>query len=186
MSAKPKFFQGQLLLDSGDLAGSFFQHTVILVCQHDANGAFGLVLNRPTKSKVSERLVAELPETLADSPLFLGGPVQPTALSFLHADHFLPDANVLPNLSVNHSLEELVDLGESFSTSQQIKIFAGYAGWSAGQLEAEMKRKAWLTHPASPELIFAADPTGLWQRILHEKGKAYRLLSQMPDDLSQN
>lgn len=186
MAAKPKFLKGQLLLDGGDLAGSFFKHTVILVCEHDAEGAFGLVLNRPTQKKVGDALPAQLSDAIKDSPLFLGGPVQPTALSFLHADNFLPDANVLPNLSVNHSLDDLVELGESFSPTQKIKIFAGYAGWSPGQLEDEMKRKAWLTHPATTELIFDAPVQNLWQHIIRLKGPQFKLLSQTPDDLSWN
>src|SRR5262247_4542708 len=98
------FLKGQLLLDSGQLRGSFFQRTVVLICQHDAEGAFGLVLNRTTGSKVGEMIVADLPDTLKECPLFLGGPVQPTALSFLHSDSFIPDANVLPNLTLSHSL----------------------------------------------------------------------------------
>lgn len=187
VAGKAKYLKGKLLLDSGELSGSFFQHTVILVCQHDAEGAFGLVLNRNTGNKVGDMVVADLPESLKEHPLFLGGPVQPTALSFLHSDDFLPAANVMPNLNLGHSLDDLVDLGESFSTTKKIKLFAGYAGWSPGQLENEMKRKAWITHPASLEIVFDAPPENLWQRIIREKGgDKNRLLSQMPDDLSWN
>src|SRR6516162_9734218 len=128
--------KGQLLLDSGQLRGSFFQRTVVLICQHDAEGAFGLVLNRATGSKVGETIVADLPEALKGCPLFLGGPVEPTALSFLHSDAFIPDANVLPNLSLGHSLDTLVEIGETFAQGRKIRIFAGYAGWSPGQLES--------------------------------------------------
>ena len=186
MLEKSKFFKGQLLLDSGQLHG-FFQRTVVLICQHDDEGAFGLVLNRTTGSKVGEMIVADLPDTLKECPLFLGGPVQPTALSFLHSDNFIPDANVLPNLSLGHSLDTLVDIGESFSTEKKIRMFAGYAGWSGGQLEDEMKRKAWLTYPASLELVFETPPENLWQVVLTRKGGwKNKLLSQMPDDLSRN
>jgi len=186
MLEKSKFFKGQLLLDSGQLHG-FFQRTVVLICQHDAEGAFGLVLNRTTGSKVGEMIVADLPDTLRECPLFLGGPVQPTALSFLHSDNFIPDANVLPNLSLGHSLDTLVDIGESFSTEKKIRMFAGYAGWSGGQLEEEMKRKAWLTYPASLKLVFETPPEALWKVVLTRKGGwKNKLLSQMPDDLSRN
>ncbi len=66
-------------------------------------------------------------------------------------------------------------------------MFAGYAGWSPGQLENEMKRKAWLTFPASLELVFETPPGQLWQKILKNKGGwKNKLLSQMPDDLSLN
>ena len=186
MPETDKFLKGQLLLDSGQLRGSFFQRTVVLICQHDAEGAFGLVLNRGTGNNVGDVIVADLPETLKICPLFLGGPVQPSALSFLHSDDFLPDANVMPALSLGHSLDDLIELGESFSATRKIKMFAGYAGWSGGQLEDEMKRNAWLTHPASIELVFDTNTGQLWQRILRQKGWKYKLLSQMPEDLSQN
>lgn len=206
MSESKKFLKGQLLLDSGQLRGSFFQRTVVLICEHNAEGAFGLVLNRSTESKVGEMVVADLPESLKECPLYLGGPVQPTALSFLHSDAFIPDAtslpdlsnalpdlspgsapkSVIPNLVLGHSLEELVDIGESFSPTRKVKMFAGYAGWAPGQLEDEMKRDAWLTHPASLEFVFDIDAEQLWQAVLKLKGPQYKLLSQMPDDLSLN
>ncbi len=186
MAEPEKYLKGQLLLDSGQLRGSFFQRTVVLICQHDAEGAFGLVLNRNSGANVGDTIVADLPDTLKSCPLYLGGPVQPSALSFLLTDSFIPDANVLPNLSLGHTLDGLMEIGESFSATQKIKMFAGYAGWSPGQLEDEMKRKAWLTHPGSLELVFDTAPDQLWQTILRHKGWKYKLLSQMPEDLSLN
>ena len=186
MSPKKQFLKGQLLLDSGQLRGSFFQRSVVLICHHDPEGAFGLVLNRSAGNNAGDMIVADLPDPLKVCPLFLGGPVQPSALSYLLSDSFIPDANVMPNLSLGHSLDTLVELGGSFSPSQRIKMFAGYAGWSPGQLEDELERDAWLTHPASLDLIFEADPERLWQKILREKGGTYRLLAQMPEDLSLN
>jgi putative transcriptional regulator len=187
MSENGKFLKGKLLLDGGDLRGSFFHRTVVLICEHNAEGAFGLVLNRSAGNKVGEVLVADLPDALKESPLFLGGPVNPTALSFLHSDNFIPDANVFANLNLSHSLDDLVDIGESFSPVKKVKMFAGYAGWSPGQLEAEMKRKSWLTFPASLELVFDTAPDQLWQRIIRSKGGwKNKLLSQMPENLSWN
>jgi putative transcriptional regulator len=182
----PKFLRGQLLLDSGQLSGSFFQRTVVLVCQHDAEGAFGLVLNRDSGNKLGEMVVADLPETLKDEELYLGGPVQLSALSYLHSDNFLPEANVIPNLDLGHSLDSLVEIGESFSPGKKVKLFAGYAGWSPGQLEEEMKRKAWLVHPATVDLVFDTEPEDLWQSVLRQKGGMYRLLAQMPEDVTLN
>jgi len=198
MGEHGKFLKGQLLLDSGQLGGSFFQHTVILICQHNQEGAFGLVLNRSLGKTVGEMIVADLPDPLKEAPLYLGGPVQPAALSFLHTDHFLSAtddldpspgqaAGVFPNLVLGHSLDELVDIGESFSPTKKVRMFAGYAGWSPGQLEDEMKRKSWLTFPGSLELVFETPPDQLWQKILKSKGGwKNKLLSQMPDDLSMN
>lgn len=182
-----KSLKGLLLLDSGMLNGSFFHRTVVLICQHDPEGAFGLVINRSSDNKVGEMLVADLPDSLKEQSLYLGGPVQPTALSYLHADTFLPQANVISNLNLGHSLDSLVEIGDSFSPSQQVRIYAGYAGWGPGQLDDEMKRKAWLTHPASIEVVFTTDPTNLWRSIVNQKtGWQFKLLSQIPDDLSWN
>jgi putative transcriptional regulator len=186
MPEPAKYLKGQLLLDSGQLRGSFFQRTVVLICQHDAEGAFGLVLNRSTGSNAGDMIVADLPEGLKSCPLYLGGPVQPSALSFLHTDAFIPDANVIPNLNLGHSLDTLVEIGDSFSPTRKVKLFAGYAGWSPGQLEDEIKRDAWLTHPANIDLVFDSKPEQLWQSILRQKGWKYRLLAEMPEDISLN
>jgi putative transcriptional regulator len=186
MNETSKFLKGQLLLDAGELGGSFFARTVVLICQHDADGAFGLVLNRSTDKKFREVITSELPESLKDEPLYVGGPVQPGAMSYLHSDAFLPDANVMTGLSLGHSLDELVELGGGYSPTRKLRTFAGYAGWAPGQLESEMKRQAWLTHPATLDLVFDPEPSTLWRKILRSKGWKYRILAEMPDDPSMN
>ena len=187
MTAEPtKSLKAHLILDNGKLQGSYFHRTVILVCQHDSEGAFGLVLNRASEHKVADALVADLPDSFKEQVLYLGGPVQPQALSYLHSDAFVPEANVMENLSLGHSLESLVDLAESYSPTQQIRIFAGYAGWSPGQLDDEMRRDTWLTFPASLDLVFHGDPKSLWQLVLRKKGGKYRFLAESPEDISWN
>jgi putative transcriptional regulator len=178
--------QGQLLLDGGKLHGSFFHRTVVLICQHDEEGAFGLILNRSSDNTVGQALVANLSKAVKEQPLFVGGPVQPGALSYLHTDAFLPDASVLPNLNLGHSLETLMDLSESASSTQKLKLFAGYSGWTAGQLDNEMARKDWLVHPASIDLVFHPEPGKLWKEIIRQKDDQTRLLAESPDDLSWN
>lgn len=182
-----KSLKGQLLLDNGKLQGSFFQRTVVLICQHDAEGAFGLVLNRVTNTNVGEAIVANLPTSIKEEPLFLGGPVQPQALSYLHTGPQIPEANVLPNLNLGHSLDSLIELSDAFNPTEKVKVFAGYAGWGPGQLDDELKRDSWLIYPASLDIIFAKYPKQLWQRLLQEKGDwQSRLLAQGPEDLSWN
>jgi putative transcriptional regulator len=186
MAEEFRSLKGQLLLDSGQLRGSFFHRSVVLICHHDAEGAFGLVLTQPTENKVGDVLVADLPDHLKEQTLYIGGPVQTNALTYLHTDSFLPDANVIPNLSMGHSLDDLQEISDSFSPTRQIRCFAGYAGWTGGQLEGEMERKAWLHYPASIEIAFSGDPKNLWRQILQKKGWKYRLLAEGPDDLSWN
>ena len=181
-----KSLKGQLILDPGKLQGSFFHRTVILVCQHDDEGAFGLVLNRVMPNKVGDVLVANLPDGLKKEPIYLGGPVQPQALSYLYNDAFIPDANVIPNLALGHSLDGLLEIGDSFSPDKRLRIFAGYAGWSSGQLDDEMKRETWMTHPATLDLVFHAEPETLWRQILSQKGWKHRPTAEGPEDLSWN
>jgi len=182
-----EFLNGHLLLDSGQLRGSFFQRTVVLICQHDSEGAFGLVLNKPTGSIVGDVLLSDVPDSLKSLPVFSGGPLQPTALSYLResgsSDHEEP---VIPGVTIGHSLEFLRDFAGQEPDPGQIRLFAGYSGWSPGQLESEIKREAWLTHPASFDLIFQAQPDQLWQHVLRLKGWQYRILSQMPEEPELN
>lgn len=178
--------KGQLLLDSGQLRGSFFHRSVVLICHHDSDGAFGLVLNHPTENTIGDVLVADLPESVKEECLYIGGPVQTSALTYLHSDSFLPDGNVITNLSMGHSLDELQDIAASFSTTRQLRCFAGYAGWTGGQLESEMERRTWLTHPASLDIVFGNGNKDLWKTILSAKGWQYRLLAEGPEDPSWN
>ena len=186
MARAHKSLKGQLLLDGGKLHGSFFHRSVVLICQHDEEGAFGLILNRSSDSKVGQALVANVSEKIKDQPLFVGGPVQPGTLSFLHTDVLLPEANVMVNLSLGHSLDVLMDLSESSSTTQKLKLFAGYSGWAAGQLDQEMARQDWLVHPATIDLVFYPEPARLWKEILRRRDIKGRLLAESPDDLSWN
>jgi putative transcriptional regulator len=181
-----KSLQGQLILDGGKLHGSFFHRSVVLICHHDPEGALGLILNRQTDNKVGQALVANLPDLVKQQPLFIGGPVQQQSLSFLHSDDFLPGANVMTNLNLGHSIDALMDVGESFSSTQKIKLFAGYAGWSPGQLDNEMSRHDWLVHPATLDLVFIPKPEQLWKTIMRQKDMKSRLLADSPDDLSWN
>ncbi|MGV3772904.1 MAG: YqgE/AlgH family protein [Verrucomicrobiales bacterium] len=187
MTGDFKSLKGQFLLDSGQLRGSMFHRSVVLICQHDSEGAFGLVLTQPMESKVGDMLVADIPESLQEESLFAGGPVQPSALSYLYSDNSLLNVEgaVLPNLYLGHSLDELVDLAEK-QPKKQIRCFAGYSGWTAGQLDNEVKRKAWLIHPASIAAVFHSDPVNMWKRILAKKGWEYKLLADSPEDPSWN
>lgn len=171
--------KGQLLLDGGKLAGSAFHHTVVLVCEHNAEGAFGLVLNRPSNIQVSDAL-RDVPLALAAVPLFVGGPVEARMLSVLVYDPTTEDG-IIPGLHLVNSPDDLGAAGAG-----QVKFFAGYAGWAPGQLDGEMKRDAWIAHPARVETVFDPEPATLWKRILRTKGPACRLLAEAPEDVSRN
>ncbi|MCL4177094.1 MAG: YqgE/AlgH family protein [Verrucomicrobia bacterium] len=179
--------QGQLLLDGGNLTGSFFQRTVVLICQHDRDGAFGLVLNRKSDGKVGELIVADMPEALRDQAVFLGGPVQASALSYLQSESGEGASHVFSSVGLGHSLETLIELTETPTVGQQLRVFAGYSGWAPGQLEEELKRGAWVTHPATIELVFHRETDRLWREILMSRSEwQFRLLADAPEDFASN
>lgn len=180
--------RGFLLLDGGKLRGSSFHRTVVLICRHTPEGAFGLVLNRPSDNRVGEVIEAELPEPLQRQVLFGGGPVQPAALSYLHTRVGDTAEPILSGLAVGHDLQELIGVAAAGVTAAApIRVFAGYAGWGPGQLDEELRREAWLTEPATLDLVFEADPAVLWRHLLRRRGDwQSRLLAESPDDLSWN
>lgn len=187
MSKIHKSLKGQLLLDGGKLRGSYFDRTVVLICEHTSEGAFGLVLNRPSENLLEDVLPGKLPGSLAVLPFFGGGPVQPEAMSYLVLDPLKAGGSVMEHLSVGHSLEQLMEKGEAWLSQGKLRVFAGYAGWSAGQLDEEMRREAWLVEPANLDLIFLEPADSLWHHIL--RGRAdwrERLIAEAPEDLSLN
>lgn len=181
-----KSLKGQLLLDGGKLSGSFFHRAVVFVCQHDAEGAFGLMINRPTGHTIQELCSEIIPERFEALTVQVGGPVQPGALSFLIADSTFEGAQIIPEVAMGHSFEQLIELGESFSPHQNVKLFSGYSGWSPGQLDDEVKQGSWMIQPASRKLLFDLSIDDLWRHIMYQQGWEERLLADSPDDLSSN
>lgn len=176
--------RGSLLISNGNLYDPNFRHTVVLVGEHNAEGAVGVVLNRPLEVAVREAIppLAELvpPGEL----LFQGGPVQPENPVLLVET----DDPELLDIHVFGSVGFLV--GEvSAAVAPRVlraRVFAGYSGWGAGQLEAEMREDSWIVDPARAEDAFTDNPDLLWSRVLERKGPEYHLLSRMPYDPSMN
>lgn len=186
MAKQQKSLKGHFLLDGGNLAGSFFHRSVVFICQHNAEGAFGLILNRPMGTTVGEALPGNLPESLQGLTLMNGGPVQPQALTYLYSEGGIVEQAIMTDLGMGHSLDELIELAEKPSLVRKIRVFAGYAGWSPGQLEDEIQRDAWMVQAANLDKIFSTKPEDLWRQIIVRKGWKHRLMADGPDDLSQN
>lgn len=179
--------QGRLILDGGKLAGSAFHRSVVLICQHDAKGALGLVLTHVGRLPLHAVLDTDVPMPIRDLPVGLGGPVQKAALSYLVSHPALLHPNVLPGLRLGHDPEELIEIGRSWMPGHRARIFVGYAGWSAGQLDEEILRESWLQHPADLGLIFDVPPGLLWRHILKSRPSwQERILPDAPEDLLLN
>lgn len=176
--------QGQLLISSGGLYDPNFRHTVVLVGEHNADGALGVVLNRALDVTV-EQAVPTLSELVRPGEsLFQGGPVM-TEGPVLLAELTDPGlADILVFGSVGFLVGDLsADIRPSIIRA---RVYAGYSGWGPGQLESEMAVDSWIVEPALVDDVFTDAPDSLWRRVLDRKGPDYEMLSRMPFDPTTN
>lgn len=182
--------RGQLLLAGPALFDTNFRRAVVLLGDHDEQGAIGVILNRPSETRVAEAVPALLGlPGLDEGPgelVYQGGPVMPFA-GVVVADFIDPGAaDLLAFGSIGFLLGES-DPETAAATIRRARIFAGYAGWGEGQLEAELEQEGgWILEPAVPEDIFSTRPEHLWSDILRRKGSDYTMLRTMPFDPSAN
>lgn len=176
--------QGSLLVASPDLLDPNFRRTVVLLTEHDAEAAMGVVLNRRLEISVVEAVpvLADLVEDGAQ--VFAGGPVQSGSVLAL-ADFCEPAPSVALAFGTIGYLRGDEDPAGLVGDVTAVRVFSGYSGWGPGQLEAELAQEAWITVPAVADDVFG-DPDGLWSRVLERKGGRYRLVARMPDDPSLN
>ncbi|MET0205726.1 MAG: YqgE/AlgH family protein [Thermoleophilaceae bacterium] len=170
--------RGQLLIAAPSLF-DYFRRTVILVLEHTEDGAMGVVLNRASETLVSEAVpaLAELPG--GEELVRLGGPVSPQSVVAL-GDFERPEEAGTQVIGTLGTLDPEAD-NESL---RRLRVYAGYAGWAAGQLEGELEAEAWIVTDAAVDDPFADGD--LWAEALARKGGKYRLLATMPSDPSLN
>ena len=176
--------RGSLLISGGGLYDPNFRHTVVLIGEHNADGALGVVLNHALNGTVQEWLPPLSDLVPPGEPLFQGGPVQPASAVLLAE---LAHAN-LADILVFGSVGFLVgavspDIEPSILRA---RVFVGYSGWGPGQLEAEMAVDTWIIEPAREDDVFTDAPDLLWSTVLERKGPEYRQLSRMPYDPFMN
>jgi putative transcriptional regulator len=176
---------GRLLLASTTLQDPNFSRTVVLVGLHSADGALGLVLNRPSTSAVAAA-VPQLEDLVeAEDPVYVGGPVQSSSIVML-AEFTDPEAAGLLVLGRIGLPAPDASLDELAAATSRRRVYAGYAGWSEGQLDAEIEAGDWIAQDGLPEDVFSEAPEQLWSSVLTRKGGRYALLARMPPDPSLN
>ena len=176
--------RGHLLIAGPGLVDPNFWRTVVLIVEHSDEGALGLVLNRPSETTVGEA-VTELERLLdPDDSLYVGGPVQPSALIVLaEFDH--------PSEAALIAFEDIGVLATGAQDDPRLSVrrgraFVGHAGWGPGQLDDEVERGDWILEPARREDAFTGQPLDLWSAVLTRKGGSYALVARMPPDPSVN
>jgi putative transcriptional regulator len=168
---------GKLLIASPSMA-DYFHRTVILMVEHADEGAFGLVLNRPSETTVGEAS-PDLAKLIGDEHLIhVGGPVQPNAVTAVgdHADPTAASKLIVGSIG-------MVDLDDPPELNR-LRIYVGYAGWAAAQLDGELEQESWIVEEAHPDDPFRDGD--LWSEVLARKGGEFALLARMPSDPSVN
>jgi putative transcriptional regulator len=178
----PLSLAGSLLVAHPNMLDPNFRRAVLFVSAHDTeDGALGVILNRPLDKQVADLVNEAPPEGLGDIPVFLGGPVGKNQLMFAAFEWHKGEG-----LKLNHNVgvdqaHQLVD-----EDPASVRAFVGYAGWSAGQLEAEMKQKAWILQKPTRSALAPARLPKLWFEIMRGLGPWYKMLAAAPDDPSLN
>ncbi|HEX3817848.1 MAG TPA: YqgE/AlgH family protein [Chthoniobacterales bacterium] len=174
-------YAGQLLVAHPSLRDPNFRRSVLFISSHDIEeGAIGVILNRPLDKQVSELVPESAPEILADVPVYLGGPVATNELMFAAFDWQNGESLILnQNIALQH-----IEPNEEIPRG--IRAFVGYAGWSAGQLETELRQHAWLLHKPKPAALATERLPQLWFEIMRELGPWFHMLAAAPDDPSLN
>jgi putative transcriptional regulator len=176
--------QGKLLIASPRLADPNFMRTVVLMVQHNNQGALGLVLNRPLELTVREACKESLPEECdVNQILHQGGPCQ-GPLMVLHGNELSKDSDVLPGVYFTTERAKIESLLKK--PAPNARYFVGYSGWGPGQLEAEMEVESWLVVPADSSMIFEGKPN-LWSKLMTRRMMDHPAdLSNIPDNPSMN
>ncbi|MCC6409942.1 MAG: YqgE/AlgH family protein [Planctomycetes bacterium] len=169
MSIKLHCEPGTLLAATPEMLDPNFMHAVVLVCQHANEGAYGLVLNR--RSEYTTRTLLSEHPTLGryDHPIYVGGPVQLNSMQILHRapDHIDGGVELVPGLWIGGELDHVARfIAEQEATEDRVRLLVGYAGWGAGQLDAELAGGSWVPAPCAPEDVFRRDPENLWRDVL--------------------
>jgi putative transcriptional regulator len=178
---------GRLLVATPALDDPNFERVVILVLDHDEDGALGVVLNRASAVPVRETLDGWVDLVASPPVVFGGGPVEPTAVVALgRATEEVPVDGSTMILERIRLVDLDTDPVLAAVDLERVRLFAGYAGWAPDQLEDEIDQGAWFALDAEPGDVFTDDPDGLWHAVLRRQPDDLRLLATFPADPSQN
>jgi putative transcriptional regulator len=168
--------RGNLLIASPSLY-DYFRRTVVLVLEHNEEGAMGVILNRVSETTVAEAVPALVEVAGGDELVRVGGPVSPQAVVALGEFEEAPSQPLLGPIG-------LIDPDDLSPEVRRTRVYAGYAGWGPDQLDGELEQEAWIVEPGRPDDVFHEGD--LWPVALQRKGGGFSLLATMPADPSLN
>jgi putative transcriptional regulator len=177
---------GILLIADPFLKDPNFKRAVVLLCEHQEEGSFGFVLNKAFSYTLDELVPGFDKHSI---PVFVGGPVQPDTIHFLHRyPTLIPGSfEIAAGIYWGGNFETLTTLINNGQVDPgTIRFFIGYSGWSGGQLTDELKEKSWITSEATPDLIFHDHPEEIWKDCLRHLGGDYEMMVHYPFDPQLN
>ena len=176
------YLSGQLLISMPGMADPRFEKSVIYMCAHNSDGAMGLLINRPIEALTFPSLLEQLEiNSVVDEQsirVLFGGPVEQARGFVLHSPDYLQDASLIvdENIALTATIDILRAIAEG-SGPNNCLLALGYAGWSAGQLDTEIKNNGWLSVGADEDLIFGSDLSHKWEKAMAKIGVDPRMLS---------
>ena len=175
--------KGDLLISEPFLTDPNFSRTVILLCEHNEEGSFGFVLNKPAKIKLNE-LIEGVDDR--EDYIYIGGPVQQNTLQFIHKNDRLIEGgmDVQDGIFWGGNFEQMLAMMDSkLIAPEDIKFFVGYSGWAAGQLKSELEVNSWIiSRNVKIEQIFNTDVETLWKEVLNTMGGKFKIVANFPVD----
>lgn len=175
--------QGQLLISKPSFHDDTFASSIVFLVEHDAGGAIGLILNRPTKLKMADAFSEWGVLAPDEEPIFSGGPVDGGSMVVL-ADGSFSDGDLALGLR-SLDLEQQVPLLRADGV-ERVRVFSGYAGWGPDQLESELAVGAWWLVDAIKDDVFCTEPAKLWPNVLKRNGGELAWFAHYPEDPSLN
>jgi putative transcriptional regulator len=177
---------GRLLISEPSLQDFYFRKSVVLLADHNEEGSFGLIINKPIHIRLHE-VAKDFPAF--DAPVFLGGPVKTDSIFFIHTRSDLIDESlkVLPGLFWGGNIDQVRDLMVKHEINEkEIRFFVGYSGWAPQQLNEEMERNSWIVSKTFKDQVISDKPENLWSEILRSLGGEYQLWYNYPTDPGLN
>jgi putative transcriptional regulator len=160
--------RGKFLIASPEMRDPNFSETVVLLLEYDDTGALGLIINWPTEVAAAH-LLPKVEGLAEDSPrVFIGGPVRKSQITLLVESDEAPEQarHIFENIYFSGSGDLLAQLAAQESAEQRFRLYAGCAGWGAGQLEAELARGGWRVLPGEASIVFDPSPEGVWDELI--------------------
>lgn len=178
--------KGKILISEPLLSDNYFKRSVVLLAEHNEEGSFGIILNKPIDNKFND-IVADFPNY--GGQLYLGGPVSNSSLFFIHTlgDLIENSLEIMDGLYWGGDIESVRELMLLKKIDvNQIRFCVGYSGWGSEQLENELKRNSWLVSGLPPEILMNTSPDSLWEFALKNLDSEYSYWSNFPTDPGLN